>query len=139
MRFLSGNHWWSWKRWSKKCSENLTVDQNLSSLNIAKVIINAVLHEFSGESLHYSFDRAYRIIHEDSKTDDFSRTFIHACAYHFLQIGRWKIKEVLKNNKNNSQIHFAQKILGRLICYTDLEKIRCFVKDIYIVLREALT
>ena len=78
--------------------------------------------------------RTYRIIYGNNKTDDFSRTFIHVCAYHFLQIGRRKIKEILKNNKSNSQIHFVQRILGRLIWYTDLAKARCFVKYIYIVL-----
>ena len=49
-------------------------------------------------------------------------------------MGRQKIKEVLKNNKNNSQIHFVQRILRRLIWYTDLAKARRFVKDIFIVL-----
>ena len=49
-------------------------------------------------------------------------------------MGRRKIKEILKNNKNNSQIHFVQRILKRLICYTNLAKARRFVKDIYIVL-----
>ena len=47
---------------------------------------------------------------------------------------RRKIKKILKNNKNNSQIHFVQRILKRLICYTNLVKARRFVKDIYIVL-----
>ena len=40
----------------------------------------------------------------------------------------------MKNSKKNSEIHFVQRILGRLICYTDLEEDRRFVKDIYIVL-----
>ena len=49
-------------------------------------------------------------------------------------MGRRKIKEVLKHSTNNSQIHFVRRILGRLICYTDLEEARSFVEDIYIVL-----
>ena len=44
-------------------------------------------------------------------------------------MGRRKIKEILKSNKNNSQIHFAQRILARIICYTDLEEARRFAKD----------
>ena len=63
-------------------------------INYSKVMIKAVLHGFSGESLYQYLDRACRIIHGDSKTDDFSRTFIHVCAYHFLQMGRGKIKEI---------------------------------------------
>ena len=52
------------------------------------------------------------------RSHDFSRTF----------------KEILKSSKNNSQIHFVQRILRRLRCYTDLEEIRRFVKGIYTVL-----
>ena len=97
-------------------------------------MIKAALHEFSEESLYQYLDRAYKIIHGDSKTDDFCRTFIHVCAYHLLQMGRRKIKEILKSSKNNSQIHFVQRILRRLRCYTDLEEIRRHVKDICMVL-----
>ena len=75
--------------------------------------------------MSFYLDRAYRIIHGD----DFSRTFIHISAYHFLQMGRRNIKEILKSNKKNSQIHFSQRILVRLICYTDLEEARRFVKE----------
>lgn len=100
-----------------------------------KVNIKAVLDEFSRESLYQYLDRAYNItIHGDSKTDDFSRTFIHVSGYHFIQMGRQKFKEILKSNKNNSQIHFAQRILARLICYTDLEEARRLAKDIHNVL-----
>ena len=49
-------------------------------------------------------------------------------------MGRRKIKEILKNNKSNSQIHFAWRILRRFICYTDLKEARRFVKDFYIFL-----
>ena len=41
--------------------------------------------------------------------------------------------EILKSSKNNSQIHFARRILGRFICYIGVEDVRHFVKDIYIV------
>ena len=97
-------------------------------------MIKATLHGFSEESLYQYLDRAYKIIHGDSKTDDFSRTFIHDCANHLLQMGRRKIKEILKSSKKNSQIPFVQRILGRLICYTDLEEARRHVKDICMVL-----
>ena len=105
----------------------------LVMVNYSKAAIKAVLHEFLGESPCQYLDRAYRIINGDSKTDDFCRTFIHVCAYHFLQMGRWKIMEILKSSKNNSQIHFARRILGRFICYIGVEDVRHFVKDIYIV------
>ena len=49
-------------------------------------------------------------------------------------MGRRKIKEILKNTKNNSYIYFVQRIFGRLICYIGEEEARRFVKDIYIVL-----
>ena len=99
-------------------------------VDYSKAMIKTLLHEFSGESLYQYLDRVYRIIHGDSKIDDFNRTFIHVCAYHLFQMGRGKIKEILKHSKNNSQIHFVQRILVRLLCYTDLKKARRFVKDI---------
>ena len=55
-------------------------------VDYSKAMIKAVLHEFSREPLYQYLDRAYTTIHGDSKTDDFSITFIHACAYHFLQM-----------------------------------------------------
>ena len=78
-------------------------------------MIKALLYEFSGESFFQYLDLAYRIVHGDGKKDDFSRTFIHVCAYHFLEMGKRKIKEILKNTKNISQINFAQRNFGRLI------------------------
>ena len=44
----------------------------------------------------------------------------------FLNTGRRKINKILNFT--------VQRILGRLICYTDFEEARPFVKDIYIVL-----
>ena len=44
----------------------------------------------------------------------------------FLNTGRRKINKILNFT--------VQRILGRLICYTDFEETRPFVKDIYIVL-----
>ena len=72
-------------------------------LDYSKTMVKAILREFSGESLFQYLDKV-----------DFSQTFIHVCVYHFLQMGRRKIKEILKNTKNNFPTHFVQRILGRL-------------------------
>ena len=74
------------------------------------------------------------MIHGNNKPADFSGTFIHVCAYYFLEMGRQKIKDIPNNDKNNSQIHFFHRILRRDICYTDLARGRRFMKDTYIVL-----
>ena len=34
--------------------------------------------------------------------------FIHVYRHHLLQMGRCKIKEILKNTKNNSQVYYVQ-------------------------------
>ena len=47
---------------------------------------------------------------------------------------KWVDGKILKNAKNNSQIHFVQQILGRLIYCIDVEEGRRFMKDIYIIL-----
>ena len=44
-----------------------------------------------------------------------AETFMNVYAFHFLQMGRWKIKEILKNTKKNSQIYFVQPALDRFI------------------------
>ena len=49
--------------------------------------------------------------------------FVHM---NFLHLGGQKTNQILNFT--------VQQILGRLICYIDLEKARPFVKDIYIVL-----
>ena len=72
-------------------------------LDYSKTMVKAILHEFSRELLFQYVDKV-----------DFSQTFIHVCAYHFLQMGRRTIKKILKNTKNNSQTHFVQQILGSL-------------------------
>ena len=122
----------------KEIEQNIFGKPNCGSklliIDYGKSMIKAILYEFSGEWLFQYSDRAYRIFHGDSKKDNFSRTFIHVCAYHFLQMGRRKIKKILKITRNNPQIHFVQQFFGRLICYIGVEEVRRFVKDIYIVL-----
>ena len=112
------------KQIEQKIFEKPNCGPKLVIADYSKAMIKTLLHEFSGESLYQYLDRVYRIIHGDSKIDDFNRTFIHVCAYHLFQMGRGK------HSKNNSQIHFVQRILVRLLCYTDLKKARRFVKDI---------
>ena len=92
-------------------------------LDHSKTMVKAIFREFSRELLFQYLGKV-----------DFSQTFIHVCAYHFLQMGRRKIKKILKITRNNPQIHFVQQYFGRLICYIGVEEVRRFVKDIYIVL-----
>ena len=44
-----------------------------------------------------------------------AETFMNVYAFHFLQMGRSKIKEILKNTKKNFQIYFVQPALDRFI------------------------
>ena len=78
--------------------------KNFGKSNCGPKFAVVVLHDFSGDCSIISWTG-----------HDFSRTFIRIFAYHSLQMGRGKIKEILKNTKKNSQIHFVQRILGRLI------------------------
>ena len=43
-------------------------------------------------------------------------------------MGRRKIKDVLKHSTNNSQIHFVQRILGKLICTLTWKKLEVLWK-----------
>ena len=92
----------------------------------SKSVIKAILHEIFGYSFIQFLNLAFRIVHRSSKKYGFSRRFIHVFAYHFLPMGWRKINEIFNFT--------VQRILGRLICYIDLEEARPFVKDSYIVL-----
>lgn len=68
----------------------------------------------------------------DSQKDDFSWTLIHVFSISFTNSEKnWGNS---KKQRDNFQSHFVQKFIGRLVCYTDLNEARRFVKDIYIVL-----
>ena len=125
MRFLSGSQWSGLKRWRKKILENLILDKNLSSLATANQWLKPYFMSFLGVVLSI-LGPSVEISTWRQQKNCFSRRFIHVCAYHFLHMGRRKIIETLNFN--------VQRLLGMLICYSDFEEARPFVKDIYIVL-----
>ena len=102
----------------KEIEQKISAKTNCGAKHVivdySKSIIKAVLHEFSGESLYQYLDRAYRAIHGESKTNDFSGTFIQVCAYYFLQMGRRKIKEFLKIARTTLKFTLFHEFLGGL-------------------------
>ena len=50
-------------------------------------------------------------------------------------MGRRKVEEILRNNKNNAQVHLVQWSLVKPIWHTDLQEVRIFGKDTYVFLK----
>ena len=89
----------------------------------SKAIIQAVLNELNREILEEYLKRTYGIIFEDQKTENTQKTQIRLCSYHILRNNFENLKEL---PKDNSQMNFAQRVLGRLICcksYAEAETI----------------
>ena len=99
----------------KEIEQKISAKTNCGAKHVivdySKSIIKAVLHEFSGESLYQYLDRAYRAIHGESKTNDFSGTFIHVSACHFLQMGSRKF---LKLARTTLKFILLNELLGGL-------------------------
>ena len=79
----------------------------------SKAIIQAFLNELNRETLEEYLKRTYGIIFEDQKTENTQKTQIRLCLYHILRNNFAKLKEL---TKDKSQMNFAQRVLGRLIC-----------------------
>ena len=65
----------------------------------------------------------YGIIFEDQKTENTQKNQIRLCSYHILRNNFAKLKEL---TKDKSQMNFAQRALGSLICcksYAEAETI----------------
>ena len=89
----------------------------------SKAIIQAVLNELNRETLEEYLKRIYGIIFEDQKTESKQKKQIRLCSYHILRNNYAKLKEL---TKDKSQMNFAQRVLGRLICcksYAEAETI----------------
>ena len=89
----------------------------------SKAIIQAVLNELNRETLEEYLKRIYGIIFEDQKTENTQKNQIRLCSYHILRNNYAKLKEL---TKDKSQMNFAQRVLGRLICcksYAEAETI----------------
>ena len=79
----------------------------------SKAIIQTVLNELNRETLEEHLKKIYGIIFEDQKTENTQKTQIRLCSYHILRNSYVKLKEL---TKDKSQMNFAQRVLGRLIC-----------------------
>ena len=58
--------------------------------------------------------------------------FVHTISY---KMGRRKVEEILRNNKNNAQVHLVQWSLVKPIWHTDLQEVRISGKDTYVFLK----
>ena len=79
----------------------------------SKAIIQTVLNELNRETLEEYLKKIYGIILEDQKTGNTQKIQIRLCSYHILRNSYVKLKEL---TKDKSQMNFAQRVLGRLIC-----------------------
>ena len=108
----------------------------------SNVLQNACLLEFNGESRGEYLERMFRII--NGSEEDSGKSFIFSCSPHILnQVKRYCIK----NKLDNSQKHFAMRVIGRMICCETLaclaEIVKLFITvitaaDVTVNVRKAL-
>ena len=102
----------------------------------SKAIIQAVLNELNRETLEEYLKRIYGIIFEDQKTEITQKNQIRLCSYHILRNNYAKLKEL---TKDKSQMNFAQRDLGRLICCKSYAEAKTIILNAAIVMTTSKT
>ena len=104
-------------------------------LDYSLAIIHATLSEFCSETLTNYIDRTYKVVTGAASADDLSKTFLHVCSFHMMRIGRkHAAKHSGDGDEGKSKIHFALRVLGRLINSSSLDDATATVRDATIVL-----
>ncbi len=97
----------------------IRISPKLIVCDFSKVLIDATLFEFDGESIEEYRKGAYRIIKGAATDEDLSKTLIHGCSAHLMK----NVKNILKSKLfyNSAKVHFATWVVGRLTMISDLK------------------
>ena len=119
-----------------KSKENFIFDNHakpkLIACNFSKVLINACLFEFNGETSTEYLDRSYLKLVENKETCTY-KTVIHVCAAHLLRAIKVTLQKYCKLDK--AEIHIGVRVSGRIITFENLETLVYFLK----MVKEMLT
>ena len=100
--------------------------------DFSKVLINACLFEFNGETSTEYLDRSYKNLLKNEETCTY-KTVIHVCAAHLLRAIKARLEKYYKLDK--TKIHFGMRVAGRIIACENLETLVYFLK----MVKEMLT
>ena len=97
----------------------------MSDFSIA--IIIASLREFN-KSPEEFMECGYRIITGVATENEAKKTIHHVCSAHMMKLIKGHAQKCCESNlSKNSQIHFAMRYFGRLICSSTLKEMRSIV------------
>ncbi len=96
--------------------------------DFSMAIIIASLREFNNESPEEFLERGYRIITGIATENEAIKTIHHVCSAHMMKLIKGHAKKCCEMNLSaNSQIHFAMRFFGRLICSSTLKEMKSIV------------
>ena len=105
-------------------------------LDFSWALIQASLDEFCREETNDYLNRTRREITGKATTDDLNKSLLHICAFHVMQMCRRNAKRLYNKEQNEkSQVHFASRLMGRLINCQSIEEVDRLVEKVIIVLR----
>ena len=85
--------------------------------DFSKVLINACLFEFNGETSTEYLDRSYKNLAENEETCT-DKTVFHVCASHLLRAIKVRLQKYYQLDK--AKIHFGMRVAGTIIgCEND--------------------
>ena len=90
--------------------------------DFSKAIIQAVLQEYTNETIGKYLSRLYRIATGVSSDEENKKTHVHICSFHFLKLNRQILGRLYGKIKEQCKKHFCLRILGRLICCGSLKE-----------------
>ena len=93
--------------------------------DLSKVLINACLFEYNGETSTEYLDRSYKNLEENEETCTY-KAVIHVCAAHLLRAIKVRLQKYYKFDK--AKIHFGMRVAGRTIACENLEILVYFLK-----------
>ena len=97
----------------------------LTVCDFSKVLINACLFEFNGETSTKYLDQSYKKLVGNEETCTY-KTVIHVCAAHLIRAIKIRLQQYYKLDK--AKIHFGMRVAGRIIACKNSETLIYFLR-----------
>lgn len=105
-------------------------------LDFSMALIQACLDEFCAEEFNEYLDRTHCIVTGCASNHALAKSILHICAFHVMKMCRRNAKRLCnKEQDEKSQVHFASRLMGRLINCKSLDEAGRIVDKAFVVLR----